>query len=230
MRVAVVPEALSLKAVKRRENDYGHPQYLISDLFHMLNTDKAVVRFREQYCILGVTLEDIYPGEEWNYVFGQARPLERVGVFSFARHCPVFYDGVHAADAELDTATRCGWIRRCQRTMCHEVAHMLNLRHCITYRCLMNGCNGPQDSAGASFLCGECLRKVLYALASLAPPEEAVDERYARMGAALESLDPSGASSMMQKDAAWLAARRARLQRPSSAAAENAGALRNLGH
>ena len=62
MRVAVVPEALSLKAVKRRENDYGHPQYLISDLFHMLNTDKAVVRFREQYCILGVRSAAVWGG------------------------------------------------------------------------------------------------------------------------------------------------------------------------
>ena len=24
-------------------------------------------------------MEDIYPGEEWNYVFGQAKPMERVG-------------------------------------------------------------------------------------------------------------------------------------------------------
>ncbi len=43
-------------------------------------------RAKDCFCILAVTNVDIYPKEEWNYVFGLASTTNRTGIFSFARH------------------------------------------------------------------------------------------------------------------------------------------------
>lgn len=39
----------------------------------------------DAYCIIGITLKDIYAGANWNFVFGWASYVNRVGVFSFMR-------------------------------------------------------------------------------------------------------------------------------------------------
>lgn len=38
---------------------------------------------RDAYALIGVTMEDLYPREEWNFVFGLAEMMGRNGVFSF---------------------------------------------------------------------------------------------------------------------------------------------------
>ena len=35
---------------------------------------------------------DLYPNEDYNFVFGRASLLDGIGVFSFARHHPYFFD------------------------------------------------------------------------------------------------------------------------------------------
>lgn len=40
---------------KKRQNDFGHDQYLIADLFEALNTQTR--SYRKAYCRLGITLE-----------------------------------------------------------------------------------------------------------------------------------------------------------------------------
>lgn len=222
MSIEVLDKPLSLKDVGKRDNDFGHSQYLIGDIFTMLNTHKEVVSKRRAYCRLGVTLEDIFPGEEWNYVFGQARPIERVGVFSFARHSPVFYNGVHAIEAiqSMTPSSMLGWLRTCRHTMVHETCHMLGILHCIFWHCLMNGNNGPHDSNGSTpFLCPVCLRKLMYALAGVCGPEAvaAIDERYANLEVVLgEVVSAFGNEACedvrLRKDLDWLAFRRSQLQ------------------
>lgn len=220
MYIEVLEKPLSLKGISSRENDFGHKQYLLPDIFNMLNTDREVVSRRRAYCRLGVTLEDIYPGEEWNYVFGQARPLERVGMFSFARHSPMFYEGVHATEAGgmLTPKLKLAWLRTCRHTMVHETCHMLGILHCVYWHCLMNGNNGPHDSNGSTgFLCPVCLRKLMHALSSLCGPESAhaIDERYAGMQAVLcELADEVGRaeSNSICRDLQWLEHRRAQLE------------------
>lgn len=44
----------------------------------------------DAFCLLGITMEDLYPEPSWNFVFGPASLNERVGVYSFARHDPAF--------------------------------------------------------------------------------------------------------------------------------------------
>uniref|UniRef100_A0A7S3XHA7 Uncharacterized protein n=1 Tax=Oxyrrhis marina TaxID=2969 RepID=A0A7S3XHA7_OXYMA len=86
--------------------------------------------------------------------------MDRVGVFSFARHHPEFYNGVHAKNSKLGGGEMVSWWLDCVRTCLHELGHLLGMRHCIYFRCLMNGNNGPGDSAGrTTFLCPVCLRK-----------------------------------------------------------------------
>jgi archaemetzincin len=41
---------------------------------------------REAYIVMAATMSDLYPSEEWNFVFGMARIKNRVGTFSFARY------------------------------------------------------------------------------------------------------------------------------------------------
>eukprot|EP01084_Bolivina_argentea_P300403 517993_1 len=44
------------------------------------------------YCLMGITMIDLYPRESWNFVFGQAQIPKRTGIFSFARYCHGFDD------------------------------------------------------------------------------------------------------------------------------------------
>jgi archaemetzincin len=203
MFIEVLEKPMSLKDVSCRRNDFGHNQYLIGDIFTLLNTHKSVISKRRAYCRLAVTLEDIYPGDEWNYVFGQARPLERVGVFSFARHSPVFYQGAHAIEAHgmMTPPTMLAWLRTCRHTMVHETCHMLGILHCVFWHCLMNGNNGPHDSnSGMGFLCPVCLRKLMFALAGVCGPESVhtIDERYAKIQAVLQELADEVGSSVFE--------------------------------
>ena len=41
--------------------------------------------------MIGVCLSDLYPKDEWNFVFGLASIKNRIGVFSFARYDERFY-------------------------------------------------------------------------------------------------------------------------------------------
>jgi predicted Zn-dependent protease len=36
----------------------------------------------DAFCLLGITMEDLYPNPSWNFVFGEAALRERVGVAS----------------------------------------------------------------------------------------------------------------------------------------------------
>lgn len=80
-------------------------------------------------------MEDLYPGPDWNFVFGEASPPDRVGVYSFARYLPG-EAGVAAASL----------LRRSCKVLAHETAHLLGIAHCVFYSCLMNGSNHLAES------------------------------------------------------------------------------------
>jgi archaemetzincin len=68
-------------------------------------------------------------------VFGLASIRERTGVFSFARYDERFFE---LKKFEIDynlIKFRSMWV------MSHEITHMFGVRHCIFYKCLMNGSN-----------------------------------------------------------------------------------------
>jgi archaemetzincin len=111
----------------------------------------------DAFCLLAVTMEDLYPEPAWNYVFGQASLVERVGVYSFARYDPVFHGGVR----ERDQPAR--MLRESCKVLAHETAHMFGLEHCIYFSCVLNGANHLAESAAQpQHLCPVCLRKLQF--------------------------------------------------------------------
>jgi archaemetzincin len=98
---------------------------------------------------------DLFPEASWNFVFGQARPAEGVGVWSLARFSEA--PGADRGDRLL--------LRRTMRTASHEVGHLLGLPHCIAYECLMNGSNSLEESDARPLeLCPVCMAKLCASL------------------------------------------------------------------
>lgn len=109
----------------------------------------------DAYCLLGVTMTDLYPDPSWNFVFGEATLAERVGVYSFARYDPVFSHEPRGKDY------RSLILQRSCKVLAHETAHMFGLQHCIYYECVVNGSNGMEETDGEpQHLCPVCLRKL----------------------------------------------------------------------
>ena len=89
--------------------------YILHDVLPpRLSQDAAV--------LIALTAADLWPGEGWNYVFGQASLSDRVGVWSLHR----FGD----AEESDDAFRQC--LRRTLKTASHETGHMFSMR---TARC-----------------------------------------------------------------------------------------------
>ena len=109
----------------------------------------------DAFCMLAITMTDLYPEPSWNFVFGMASLQERVGVFSFARYDPAA--GGKTRDKEHEALI----MERSCKVLAHETAHMFGLAHCIYYRCLMNGSNHLEETDRQPLhLCPVCLRKL----------------------------------------------------------------------
>jgi archaemetzincin len=124
----------------------------------------------DAFCVLAITMEDLYPDPSWNFVFGQASLGERVGVYSFARYDPAFYGEKRGKDYEKVL------LKRSCKVLVHETAHMFGLQHCIYFRCVLNGSNHLKESDSRPIhLCPVCLRKLQYSIGF------DVVERYAKL-------------------------------------------------
>jgi len=110
------------------------------------------IKPKDAFCLVGFLISDIYPKEEWNYVFGLADSTKRVGVFSFARYHDSFYTASKIfpdPDSKDDDPDLVAF-RAC-KVMCHELGHLFNMRHCIYYSCLMNGSNSLEEASRKPF-------------------------------------------------------------------------------
>jgi archaemetzincin len=137
-----------------RTNEYTQKRQLLSTgILSYLKTQLP----SDAYCLLGVTMEDLYPAPAWNYVFGQASLTNRVGIYSFARYDPAFFGKARPPDYRLLI------LQRSCKVLAHETAHMFGLPHCIYFECLMDGSNNLEETdAGPHHLCPVCLRKLHY--------------------------------------------------------------------
>ena len=139
------------KFTTRRNPNTGNPQILTGDVLNFL---KARVP-ADAFCILAITMEDLYPEPSWNFVFGQASLRDRVGIYSFARYDPAFYGEARAAGYETLL------LRRSCKVLAHETGQMFGLAHCTYFNCLMNGSNHLAESDRRPLhLCPVCLRKL----------------------------------------------------------------------
>ena len=125
-----------------RRTHYGKAQVNAADILDAL--EKQIPE--DAYCVIALTTEDLYPSEDFNYVFGLARLKRRVGVFSFARY---------------ESPDRTLAVERALKVMTHEVGHMFGITHCTHYACNMNGSNHLEElDREPMHLCPVCLRKL----------------------------------------------------------------------
>jgi archaemetzincin len=127
MDVRVLPGlGLSDAALTSRRNPTTqNRQLLTGDILALLKQKIP----HDAFCLLGITMEDLYPAPSWNFVFGQASLRERVGVYSFARYDPAFYGAPRGGDY-MQTL-----LRRSGKVLVHETGHMFGLAHCVYFRC-----------------------------------------------------------------------------------------------
>jgi archaemetzincin len=114
--------------------------------------------------MVGFLLADIYPKEEWNFVFGLADSDVYTGVFSFARyHESFYYEGPTPNYSGTDDMIEVTF--RSSSVLVHEIGHLFDLRHCISFKCAMNGSNSLEETKTKPFLfCPNCLQKLVYKL------------------------------------------------------------------
>jgi archaemetzincin len=99
-------------------------------------------------------LARIWPGEGWNFVFGEASLQDRVGVWSIYRN-----GNAGGTPEEFRTC-----LLRTMQTATHETGHMFGMEHCIAYECNMCGCNSREEADKRPIaLCPECVAKIWWA-------------------------------------------------------------------
>lgn len=135
--------------IESRENEFG-TQYNAGQLLGRLSRHTPLKRF----AVIAVTMNDLYNEESWNFVFGLANVITKMGIFSFARYDPSVY-GESSDDPQQLILVRAA------KVMSHELGHMFGLLHCVFYKCCMNGSNGIAETDRSPLnLCPVCLRKL----------------------------------------------------------------------
>lgn len=143
-----------------------HTKYILHNVLRP-NLPKNAIAY------IALTATDLYPRESWNFVYGQASLVHRVGVFSMYRN------GNPSLAKELFLLC----FLRTAKTATHEIGHMLGMRHCIAFDCCMNGSNNREESdRGPLWLCPVCLCKLQWFL-----PAD-LEKRYDELATIIQSL------------------------------------------
>uniref|UniRef100_A0A8D2CU66 Archaemetzincin-2 n=1 Tax=Sciurus vulgaris TaxID=55149 RepID=A0A8D2CU66_SCIVU len=156
-----------------------HSIYILS-IGHILKFLKKK-KPADAFCVVGVTMIDLYPRDSWNFVFGQASLTDGVGIFSFARYGSDFYSSHYEGTVKklqkkssndysifdnyfIPEITSVLLLRSC-KTLTHEIGHIFGLRHCQWLTCLMQGSNHLEEADLRPLnLCPICLRKLQCAI------------------------------------------------------------------
>lgn len=132
---------------QRREN-FGYYQinctYILDKMLKPKLPEDAVA-------YMGFTALDLYPNDNYNFVFGQGKLGGQLGIFSLARY---------GDPDESDTAFQ-NCLSRTLKVASHELGHIFSITHCVKYECVMNGSNSLYESdSKPQFLCPIDLLKV----------------------------------------------------------------------
>ena len=186
MEVRVLPpRELDTTTLTNRINRQSHKrQFLTKDLLDLLKKDLP----EDAFCVLGITMEDLYHDPTWNFVFAYTTYRARVGVYSFVRFDRSFYGEKRRAGE--DTLV----LRRSCKALAWATG-AFGLAHCIHFRCIQNGCNhlAERDSQPLH-LCPVCLRKLHHSI------EFDVVERYRNLQKFYEKAG-------LNDEAEWVAGR-----------------------
>ncbi|WP_158605930.1 archaemetzincin [Taibaiella sp. KBW10] len=131
---------------KRSEGLQLNSSYIITNILPERKPDSA-------FALIAFSLYDLYPDEQWNFVFGQASLNTGVGVWSLAR----------LGDYKESPEQYRICLERTLKVAAHETGHMLGIQHCVKYECSMNGSNSLLESdLQPEWLCWECLAKLCW--------------------------------------------------------------------
>lgn len=104
--------------------------------------------------LIALTNYDLYPENNWNFVFGLGATKARVGVWSMYR----FGDPHKETDKK-----QC--LMLTIKTAVHEIGYMFTLPHCAKYECCMNGSNSLRElNNHPTYFCPDCLAKICWNL------------------------------------------------------------------
>lgn len=142
-----VPKEMERKSPTERHRQIKSGYFLDELLPKMLPNDAAA--------FICFTNFDLFPDENWNYVFGQANLQTRVGVWSLWRF----------GEPEKSANDYKMFLARTLKVAMHETGHMFSMQHCTKYECLMSGSNhlGETDRRPLD-VCPECMSKIAWAM------------------------------------------------------------------
>lgn len=138
---------------KKRKLEYKNnlqirTNYFLDDVMPKMLPDDAAA-------LIAFTNYDLYPGDTWAYVFGQATFENRVGVWSLYRF----------ADPRTRRYESKELLTRTLKVAMHEVGHMFSMKHCTKYECLMSGTNHVLETDRRPLdNCPECVAKLSWAM------------------------------------------------------------------
>lgn len=146
-----IPLEVIPASARRRHPSWGMNQILST---YILDSILLPALPEDAQAYLAFTASDLWPGPGWNFVFGQASLLERVGVWSI-------YRNGESDKSDVDFRL---CLLRTLKTAAHETGHMFSMMHCIAYECCMCGSNHREESDLRPLaLCPECAAKVCWA-------------------------------------------------------------------
>lgn len=122
----------------------------------------------DQFCVLGVTMRDLYPDENWNFVYGEAQIHNKIGLFSLCRHVDEWwkfrnYNQIKISNFGETEFT--DFLLRSLETVAHEIGHLFGMYHCVYFECMMNGVNNDEErDRSPVILCPICQRKLAAAI------------------------------------------------------------------
>lgn len=103
---------------------------------------------KDVFCMLAITSHDL-SAEGMCFVFGLALPIAKVGAVSLHRYKDK--RGVNLKDV--------------LSVVVHEIGHLLDLTHCLEYKCVMNGSMCLKDLRSHPLrLCPHCCEKLQFGL------------------------------------------------------------------
>lgn len=193
INVALLPPlGVSQSHITTRPSPQTHqPQLLTGNVLNLLYRRLPP----DAFALLGVTMTDLYPAPDWNYVFGQASIRSRVGVYSFARYTAEF------SGQPATPASRQLLLRRSCKILAHEAGHMFGIQHCTFFRCIMNGCNHIGELDGSPLhVCPVDLRKLQWSVGF------DVMERYRRLRDFYRKAGLDDEASWVEKRMSFIAA------------------------
>ncbi|MCX7702623.1 MAG: archaemetzincin, partial [Planctomycetota bacterium] len=145
-----LPISLIPDSARRRHPTSGDEQILTGYVIENI----LKPRLPEDACAyVCLTSSDLWPGEGWNFVFGQALIGGQLGVWSIYR----FGDPTKSEEAFKKS------LLRTLKIATHEIGHLFSFEHCIAYECNMCGTNHLDETDRYPLLlCPECVAKVCY--------------------------------------------------------------------